>query len=297
MPIKVKVFESGKISRYFSVDSFTFPGGECHVRLGDKLEVPLLLSDKVEITAYLYNSKDIMILLFCVDAIRRINSEIRIKLIIPYLPYARQDRVCTPGESLAVKVMADLINSLKCNEVHIYDPHSDVAGALINNCITIPLHQFLYVFNKTNFDLLKDCTLVSPDSGAEKKVLAAARSLGIDKIVYASKIRNFRTGQISGTTISHGDLYTGGNYIILDDICDGGRTFIELSKQLIARGINKDNIYLYITHGIFSQGLDVLTDYFKHIYCYHTFLTVDKIDKEFLTVLEYNNAYQPTDSD
>ena len=41
--------------------------------------------------------------------------------------------------------------------------------------------------------------------------------------------------------------------LIVDDICDGGATFVGLAKELRAAGAKK--VYLYVTHGIFSKGL------------------------------------------
>jgi ribose-phosphate pyrophosphokinase len=43
--------------------------------------------------------------------------------------------------------------------------------------------------------------------------------------------------------------------LIVDDICDGGRTFIELAKKL--RPMTTGKIKLLITHGIFSKGIEV----------------------------------------
>jgi ribose-phosphate pyrophosphokinase len=54
-------------------------------------------------------------------------------------------------------------------------------------------------------------------------------------------------------------------YVIVDDICDGGRTFIELAKVIIAQN-QEAKIYLVVTHGIFSAGFSELTNYFDGIY-------------------------------
>ena len=43
---------------------------------------------------------------------------------------------------------------------------------------------------------------------------------------------------------------------MIDDICDGGRTFIECAKLLKAAGVG--SMALYVSHGIFSKGLDPL---------------------------------------
>lgn len=59
----------------------------------------------------------------------------------------------------------------------------------------------------------------------------------------------------------HNDL----KYVIVDDICDGGRTFVELAKAIKA-GRPTAKIYLIVTHGIFSAGYTQLKEYFERIY-------------------------------
>lgn len=268
-----------------AIETFNFPGGECHIKI-----IPASISGKTEITAFLNSADAIMKLLLTVDAVRRVNLETKIFLTIPYFPYARQDRVCNQGEALSVKVMADIINSMKCTCVTIYDPHSDVAAALLNNCQQITLSDIIsHSFLKDEI-IEKNIILVSPDAGAEKKILLAAKEISLKgqliDVLMASKARDTLTGDIVSTRIS--SIVENRDYIILDDICDGGRTFIELSKLLKKLGAN--HIYLYVTHGIFSKGLDIFRENFKHIYCFHTFLKENKIDSSFLTIIGDKNA-------
>ena len=54
-------------------------------------------------------------------------------------------------------------------------------------------------------------------------------------------------------------------FIILDDICDGGRTFIELAKEL-RKVYGECYIALVVTHGIFSKGLDVILEHLDDVY-------------------------------
>ena len=145
------------------ISSLTFPGGESHVRLA------LAIKDKTRVTALLKNANDIMALLLSIDAIRRINPDTAIELTIPYFPYARQDRVCYPGEALSVTVMANIINSLHCHSVTIMDPHSDVTPALLNRCRVISMSDI--IMNSELSELIKNenLTLVAPDAGAVKK--------------------------------------------------------------------------------------------------------------------------------
>ena len=115
-----------------SFNSFRFTGGEVHVKLG---VLKYLLRD-VFIVAPILNSEDLMAVLLLVDALRRTDAGIRrMELHLPYAPYARQDRVMEKGEALSSKVFTSIINVCKFDCVQVDDPHSDVAPALIENCI------------------------------------------------------------------------------------------------------------------------------------------------------------------
>ena len=231
------------------VETFNFSGGEVHPK------IPLIYPRDITVKAFIHSANDIMELLLVKNAIDETNFYRAIHLIIPYVPYARQDRVCNEREALSIKVMCDLINSMNFNMVTIYDPHSDVTPALINNCVVISQDQILAHFDDLD---MEEMTLVSPDAGAEKKTLKVAAAYGGLKVVNANKQRNTETGEIVGTHVDFGKGIYGEDLLIVDDICDGGRTFIELAKKLV-KG-NPNSISLYVTHGIFSKGVGVLFD-------------------------------------
>lgn len=265
------------------IKAFNFPGGECHVTL-----LPEIVTPKTVIKGILNSSNEIMALLLTVDAIRRILPDVNLELMIPYFPYARQDRVCNQGEALSIKVMADLINGLRCDRIMIIDPHSDVTPALLNNCQVITQADIL---NESCLKekLLKDnWILIAPDTGAQKKTFAVAKRLGLSDVFCGSKIRDTKTGKILTTTF-HDDV-KGRKVLIVDDICDGGKTFIELAKVLQEK--KAQEIALYVTHGIFSKGLNLLRPYFGQIYCYHTMLSLEEQDNSFLTI--FSDFYQTT---
>ena len=245
-----------------NTEQFKFPGGEVHVRLVDTEDYST--SIPVTISARIRCSDDIMTLLLQTDALRRAGWK-DIDLLMPYVPYARQDRVMVPGEPLSAKVFCDLINAQKYRCVEIWDPHSDVTPALLNNCEVVPQHSLLYDM----LDLLapKDTVLVCPDAGARKKVLAAGKALGLTNIVYADKKRDVETGRITGTVISDApeDWHLDADHLIADDIADGGATFIELAKVLREKGVT-GNVNLYVTHGIFSKGFEPFEGLIDNIY-------------------------------
>jgi ribose-phosphate pyrophosphokinase len=85
----------------------------------------------------------------------------------------------------------------------------------------------------------------------------------------ANKIRNIETGKIEKTfvplNIPNGD-FMDKDIFIIDDICDGGRTFLEIAKTIKEDKKFIGKIYLIVTHGIFSSGFNDLNEYFDGIY-------------------------------
>ena len=82
-------------------------------------------------------------------------------------------------------------------------------------------------------------------------------------VVECSKSRDVKTGQLSGFKVYADDL-GGADCIIVDDICDAGGTFMGLAMELKKKNAGK--LYLAVSHGIFSKGIDDLTKYFDKIF-------------------------------
>lgn len=246
----IQVFIDGAFAPH---SSFKFPGGEMQVRL-EGIN-PYRLKQSAIIRAKIRSSDDVMELLLLTDVIRRGNIQ-DIELHIPYLPYARQDRVCYSGESLSLKVFCNIINAQKYTSVTVWDAHSDVALALLDNVHHCKQSTILV----NNRFISKGKVLVAPDKGAVNKTYEAARLLGLE-MVTASKIRDPNTGTINGTDVDMSTILNrlGRQWLIVDDICDGGRTFIELAKRMNEM-VSHNGIDLYVTHGIFSKGFDVFRE-------------------------------------
>lgn len=242
----IKLFDNSDTEIPFT--SFKFPGGELSVK------VPTIFVAKaVEIDAHIKSSEDLMELLMVTDAIRNLIFNIPIYLSMRYVPYARQDRVSVIGEAFSLKVFANIINSQKYSAITVWDAHSDVATALLNNCINYSQADLVIPF-KNLLGNKENNILVSPDGGALKKIYQTAKALGIDKVIQATKSRDVNTGKITGTTV-YSEHVGDKNFIIADDICDGGFTFIELAKRL--KLLTTGKIILLVTHGIFSKGIEV----------------------------------------
>jgi len=246
------------------LESWTFPGGERNVRINDTTW-PTEVRGVASITCIYRCSDDLVDLVLLVNAVRHTWPGIIIDLDIPYFPFARQDRVMTPGEANALQAIAQVINMLDFRYVLCLDPHSDVLAALFPAGKLICNQQ--WEAWQTLGTLVAENTsaaLVSPDAGAAKKIYKLAAKLGWP-VVEASKRRDPATGNILATTIDNTvQLNDYDTIFVVDDICDGGRTFIELAKALRDSGYT-GKLHLCVSHGIFSKGIEVVNEHFDSI--------------------------------
>lgn len=196
-----------------------------------------------------------------VNILRWLSSSISISLFLPFAPYARQDRRMDQYDAFSLKDYADQLNLLNLTRVVVVDAHSDVAPALFNNCINIP-QDFIIRSGKDELGIADFAeVVVAPDAGAAKKVLKASNALGLDPnaIVYLEKVRDTTTGAITSTKVaSDPSNIVGANCLIVDDLCDGGATFIAGAEALYKNGAR--SVGLFVTHGIFSRGVESLSE-------------------------------------
>jgi ribose-phosphate pyrophosphokinase len=70
--------------------------------------------------------------------------------------------------------------------------------------------------------------------------------------------------------------------LIVDDICDGGATFIGIADAIHEKDPDAD-VRLYVTHGIFSKGIDVFKGKLNHIYVSNVFPDIPESESNFIT--------------
>jgi ribose-phosphate pyrophosphokinase len=232
-------------------ECFIFSGGEPHIKIKTPLD-----NIGVSISHRLNSFNDFGLLCMAVDAVQRMNGTLNI-LYLPYFPGARQDRVMITGEPLSVKVYSDIINHFGFNRVILLDPHSEVTPALIRNCYIVTNHTFI---QKVIQHIGHEIILISPDAGALKKIYKVSEFLGGLPVVECSKSRNVKSGKLSGFKVHQDDLKNK-DCLIVDDICDGGGTFIGLAEELKKK--NAGRVYLAVSHGIFSKGFTELEKSFE----------------------------------
>jgi len=200
-----------------------------------------------------------------VDLIKAEVDPASIILVIPYLPYARQDKLVSNNTTFALTTFSRLLNTLDVTEVVVNDPHnalktqkliqklntnpSKLIGRLKNVVITNPYGAVCY-----------------PDEGASVRYKTIIGG-GIRSITL-NKSRNQQTGilEYDGNYTKVGAISSNTKTLVVDDICDGGATFIKVA-DILKNVIGITEYDLYVTHGIFSKGLDPLFEAgYKTIY-------------------------------
>lgn len=243
--------------------TFLFSAGEVQVRLPD-----IKGCERLIIESRYPDSQDILEIALIINAAENFSGfSGLVSVFLPYLSYSRQDRVCYPGEANSLETFVSLLatqQSFKSRgRVITWDVHSKKALDAFKSWgisfLNIGAESLIKKFGNS---VDASYVVVSPDAGAVDRANAVASTLGCKTVVYGEKKRDPKDGSIVGTLVKdkNGDEpdLSGNKVLIVDDICDGGRTFIELAKVL--RNCGAEEVVLYVTHGIFSKGFNVFNE-------------------------------------
>lgn len=223
-----------------NVEIVRFPDGTKKIRSTDKPEG----RDHSEVVWKYDDDSEFFAVISTIEHLRETRHR-PVRLVMPYLPNARMDRVVDGTEVFTLKHFAKAINNTMCESVTVFDPHSNVGVALLDRVIVdTPKRYILRTIDdiKSQFGV-QNLLIFYPDEGAMK------RYSGMIDLPYAfsSKKRDWVTGKILGLDV-HGmtDLIQGQDILIVDDICSRGGTFYHSAKKLKELGANR--IFLYVSH-------------------------------------------------
>lgn len=230
---------------------FKFPAGECHM----KNEPGMFTGEEIAVVRGT-NLEDYMHLVMWSRVVRDQGGIPH--AVIPYLPAAQADREEPCGAQLyGAWIMEGYFESITC-----FDPHSEVMPDYLEEW------SFGEKVNVVSSSIIADQFkgydgIIAPDKGAVKRATEFAEVLGIP-VFTAGKSRNFQTGQLTDFTPPE-NLDSTKRYLVVDDICVGGGTFIGLAKA-IKEKYGQVELDLYVSHGVFSNGISRLNWHYYNIY-------------------------------
>jgi ribose-phosphate pyrophosphokinase len=169
----------------------------------------------------------------------------QVVLTAPLLPYGRQDKGVGNESAFALSVLGCMLSDM-IDEFVTFDAHSMALSGFGFKFVSLPADGRI-VDAYSGCSATKTCY---PDKGAASRYSCPGESIVLDKE------RDALSGEILGLKLLSGDVHDGDVILIVDDICDGGRTFTEAAKLL--HSMADVSVHLYISHGIFSKGTEPL---------------------------------------
>ena len=238
---------SQEVARYLGMDSGPlirkrFADGELYIQIQESIrgcDVYLIQPCSNPV------NDNLMELMIMIDACRRASAR-QITAVLPYYCYARADRKTAGRESIAAKLVANLITKAGANRVLAMDLHS----SQIQGYFDIPLdHVYAspvlqsYVASKQ----LSDLVVVSPDVGGVARARSFAKKLDDAPLAIIDKRR--QTHNVAEVMNLIGDV-KGKTAVLVDDMIDTAGTILEGAKLLREKGARQ--VYACATHAVFS---------------------------------------------
>ncbi|NYZ76626.1 ribose-phosphate diphosphokinase [Candidatus Micrarchaeota archaeon] len=174
----------------------------------------------------------------------------RVRVVIPYLPYARQDKLFLKGEALSSKIICQLIKNSGCDELITFDCHFlkkpgrfTYGGLNIRN---LSLSHAIISYFKGKLHSPK---IISPDEGASY-FLVSEKDAGVmkkERGAYSVGKSIYRKPSIE----VHFDV-RGRNVVIVDDIIGTGSTMLKAVEA--CRKLGASSISCGTSHGLFLNN-------------------------------------------
>jgi ribose-phosphate pyrophosphokinase len=212
-----------------------FPDGELYLVTGE-------LDNETVIVSSVVDNDALVQLLLLIDACE--GSDLR--LVIPYLGYARQDKQFRPGEPLSARAVARAISGgvSECITVNIHEP--EVLRFFNAPARNISLATDIGAYIKT-LDL-KNPLILAPDDGA-LKFAGEVASVGGWEYDHLEKTRlNGEQVTMAPKALSAASR----SVVIVDDIISTGGTIATAAGMLYGQGAT--DVYAACVHGVLTGG-------------------------------------------
>ena len=195
--------------------------------------------------------------LIMVDALKRASAK-RITVVMPFYPYARQDKKHRGREPISARLIADLFKTAGADRLMAVDLHTSQAQGFfdgpVDHLFALPL---LADYVDAHHDT-KNVTVVAPDSGRVRVAERWTERLGGTPLAF---IHNTRDINVPNSVVANrvvGEV-EGRTCIIVDDMIDTAGTITKAADALFDAGAA--DVLAMATHGVLS---DPATDRLKN---------------------------------
>jgi len=182
------------------------------------------------------------------DALKR-GSAKRITVVVPYYPYARQDKKSRGREPISARLIADLYKTAGADRILTVDLHtSQIQGFFdgpVDHLFALPL---LADHIAANYDL-SNITVVAPDSGRVRVAERWTERLGGTPLAFIHKTRDLNVANSVVANRVVGEV-AGRTCILVDDMIDTAGTITKAAEALFNDGALA--VVVAATHGILS---------------------------------------------
>lgn len=195
-------------------------------------------------------NEQLMELLLMIDGAKRANAQ-EIHLILPYLPYLRQDKKNGSGQPVGASLLMRMIKEAGASSLFVLDPHNEQVCFTFPEAIDIAYASYVFkdvVRSEIGIDNL---VVLAPDVGAYKRAAKYADILAEDSPIPFGAIG--KTRKFDGSIVSEAALridVAGKDVIIVDDIAAtcGALT----TQSQVAKDAGAKRIFAVVTHGLFT---------------------------------------------
>lgn len=222
----------------------TFPDGTSQVWKIQNMPVFNEDEDEVKILWLFENEAELVHVCQLVQLVQAELADID-TLVVPYLPYGRQDKTISNGYSFALNTFRDILYSVGICRIETFDAHSNTE--MVYSTSPEAFHQ----------SIVDHDVICFPDAGASERYKYSF-NIDIHSHICFEKVRNQGTGEITGLKLLGTTDLTNRSILIVDDICDGGMTFIKVAQAL--QPYRPSRIDLAVSHGLFSKAKQCLYD-------------------------------------
>lgn len=191
-------------------------------------------------------NENLMELLLYLDAFRRASVH-SVSVVIPYFPYARQDRMARGREAISARVVANLMESMGASRVIFVDIHNRAIQGFFNIPVD-PLTALPLLANYFRKPEFANAAIVSPDVGRTSLAGRYSEQLDLPLVVMHKRRTSFQSTE---TTHLVGDI-KGRQPIIIDDLMAGGSVLKQI--DVLYKWGAEGKAYFSVTHPILLRS-------------------------------------------